>query len=320
MIGVGILVMVLATPACSTATGTSPSAAATAWSSPTKIPPASPAAEASVYGISCPTDSLCTAVDENGAGHTWQDGRWSGTQPVPAGGSLTAVSCPTTTKCVAVSSGGNSAIYDGRFWSRAPAVGPAASYRISCPSAEFCAAVGDSGTPGGPNTVATFDGDSWSTSVLPSAGVSDRLFDVSCATNSFCVAIDLDGISLTYDGRTWSPHRAPALRGATSVSCPVRSFCMAVGPSAYSTFDGNGWSGPKSIPDFTSAFVPDVSCATPQRCTVVGLNGESVQWRSGAWSMRTSVFAGEFLATVAISCPTPQFCMTVNSRGTAAHT
>ncbi len=273
-----------------------------------------------MYGISCPTDSLCAAVDEKGAAHIWRAGRWSSAEPVPAGGSLTAVSCPTVKECVTVSSGGNSAIYDGRSWSMGPAVGPAASYRISCPTTDFCAAVGASGTPGGPNAVATFDGDSWSTEVLPSAGISGRLFDVSCPTSSFCVAIDLDGSSLTYDGRMWSLRRAPALRGTSSVSCPVRSFCMAVGPSAYSTFDGKGWSESKSIPDLPSAFVPDVSCATPHSCTVVGLSGESVRWRSGAWSTPTSVFTGEFLATVAISCPTPQFCMTVNSRGTAAHT
>lgn len=320
MIGVGLVAMVIAASACSAGNGTPPSPAATSWTRATMIQPTSASEEISVYGISCPTDSLCTAVDENGAAHTWHAGRWSATTPVPAGGSLTAVSCPTATECVAVSSSGNSAIYDGRSWSRAPAVGPAASYRISCPTTDFCAAVGDSGRPGGPNAVATFDGDSWSTEMLSSAEVSDRLFDVSCPTSSFCVAIDLDGSSLTYDGRRWSLHRAPALQGTTSVSCPVKSFCMAVGPSAYSTFDGKGWSEPKSIPDNPSAFVPDVSCATPHSCTVVGLNGESVQWRSGAWSIPTSVFTGEFLATVAISCPTPQFCMTVNSRGTAAHT
>lgn len=318
MIVVGLVATALAASACSAGTGTPPSAAA--WTGATRIQSTSPSEETSVYGISCPTDSLCTAVDENGAAHTWRDGSWSGPQPVPAGGSLTAVSCPTAKECVAVSSGGGSAIYDDRSWSRAPAVGPAATYRISCPTTDFCAAVGDSTVPGGPNTIATFDGESWSTRVLPSSGVSDRLFDVSCPTSAFCVAIDLDGSALTYDGATWSAHRAPGLRGTTSVSCAVRSFCLAVGPSAYSTFDGTRWSGAKPIPDFTSAFVPDVSCATPHSCTVVGLNGESVQWRGGAWSMPTSVFTGEFLATVAISCPTPRFCMTVNSRGTAAHT
>ena len=110
------------------------------------------------------------------------------------------------------------------------------------------------------------------------------------------------------------------MRRATSISCPVRSFCMAVGADGYSTFDGKGWSKPTSIPEFPSAFVPEVSCGSSHSCTIIGLNGESSQWSGGSWSAPVSAFTGEFLGTVAVSCASARFCMAVNSRGTAAHT
>jgi hypothetical protein len=325
VIAVGLLIA-LSASACSTTAGTTPSEASgatTTWSSATQIQPTPSSEELSAYGVSCPTDSFCTAVGENGAAHVWRDRSWSNAVPVPAGGTLTSVACPTEVHCVAVSAAGNSSTYDNGSWLPARPVGPAGIYRISCPTSDFCAAVGDSGSPGGPNTVATYDGSSWSTTVLPvpsSAGISDRLFDVSCATPSFCVAIDLDGSALVYQGRTWSPDRGPAMRGASSVSCPVRSFCMAVASGGYSTFDGTTWSRPIPVPGLQSAFVPDVSCPSTHSCTVVGLNGESSQWRNGNWSSPTSVFTGEFLSTVVVSCATPEFCMAVNNRGTAAHT
>jgi hypothetical protein len=325
VIRVGAVALALGATGCSTPAGTEPAGHSTAgasWSTATRIQPTPTPEEVSLYGISCPTDSFCVAVDENGAAHLWQGGSWSKAQPVPAGGTLDSVSCPTVRHCVTVS-GGNSSTFDGRSWSEGQAVGPSATYEISCPTADFCAAVGASGTPGGPKTVATFDGRSWSTTVLParsSGAVSDRLFDVSCPTISFCIAVDLDGSALTYDGRAWSPNRGPAMRDTTSVSCPTTTFCMAVGQGGYSTFDGKAWSAPKRVPQFQSALFPEVSCAAANSCTVIGLNGESSQWRDGSWSTPVSVFTGEFLGTVAISCATPSFCMAVSSRGTAAHT
>ncbi len=326
---VGLVALTAATAACSPPAPSGSAPSTTAWNMPAQVEPAATSDDASVYGVSCPTDRFCAAVDESGSALYWQGTKWSNPQPVHAGGTLTSVSCPTSTQCVAISAGGTSSAYDGQSWSPALTVGPAGTYRISCPTIHFCAAVGDSGTQGGPNTVGTFDGTSWSTSVIPSspgrsqassAAVSDRLFDVSCPTSRFCVAIDLDGSALIYDGTTWSRTRGPAMRGATSVSCPASSFCMSVGPSDYSTFDGKDWSKPTSISGFESSFVPDVSCASNGSCRAVGLNGESSEWRGGAWSTPTSVFGGEFLATVSISCATSRFCMAVNSRGTAAHT
>jgi hypothetical protein len=323
--GVGVVAVALAASACSAPAGTAPAGAptTTVWTEAAQIQPAPPSEEISDYGVSCPTSSSCIAVDENGAAHSWRGGHWSPAEPVPAGGTLTTVSCPTVVHCVAVSSDGNASTFDARSWSPGRPIGPAATYRVSCPTADFCAAVGASGTPGGPKAVTTFDGSSWSTTVSPPnppASVGDRLSDVSCPTTSSCIAVDLDGSALTYDGTSWSPNRGPALRGTTSVSCPTPSFCMAVGQGGYSTFSRGRWSAPSAVPGFQSAFFPDVSCASAHSCTVIGLNGESSQWRGGSWSAPVAVFTGEFLGTVAISCATTRFCMAVNSRGTAAHT
>ena len=53
---------------------------------------------------------------------------------------------------------------------------------------------------------------------------------VSCPTVRFCVAVDLSGTVVLYDGKSWSRPVSvdPAGGGCTSISCPTTSFCAAV--------------------------------------------------------------------------------------------
>jgi hypothetical protein len=77
-----------------------------------------------------------------------------------------------------------------------------------------------------------FNGSAWS----PPADVdgSHTLNSVSCASRSFCVAVDQQGDALTFNGRSWSaPARIAGPNGElVSVSCAARAFCVAVGDAA----------------------------------------------------------------------------------------
>ena len=288
------------------------------WSAPVQVQPNG--LPSSLYGVSCPTTTFCAAVDESGFALFWHAGKWSRPQSVGAGGTLTSVSCPTNTRCFAISLSGNAAIYNRQSWSHPSPVGPAGTYRLSCPSVTFCAAVGASGTAGASSTLATFDGRSWSTQQVPGSGAhNDRLLDVSCASPKFCMAVNLDGHALTFNGQRWSNTTGTGPKGMTSVSCTSKSFCLAVTDAgAYVTFDGKRWSAPRDIPGFGAAFAYSISCSSTMRCTVIGLSGMTVNWEGGHWSKPDRVFPGIDSATVAISCAPPDTCMAVNSNGTAS--
>jgi len=309
-------VITIMASACSTTTN-SVATGGTTWSAPVRV---ESNGSSSLYGVSCPTAVSCIAVDENGSALFWHDRMWSSSEPVGAGGTLTSISCPSTSFCVTVSAGGTAVKYDGHSWSSAAPVGPAATYKVSCPTITFCAAVGASGTSGAPNTVATFNGDTWSSQLASGAGgLKDRFLDVSCATPEFCVAVNLDGKTLVWDSQAWSNVPGGGPQGMISVSCPSTTVCLAITNSgAYAVFDGRSWSASADIPNFATAFAYSVSCASTVRCTALGLGGMAVSWQQGRWSAPVRVFPGTFSATVALSCVAPDICTAINSKGESA--
>ena len=95
-------------------------------------------------------------------------------------------------------------------------------------------------------------GTNWS---LTSTGLRYSGFttSVSCATSSFCVAVDQTGSMAVYNGSRWTDRPlagVPNGVGLVSVSCPSVRFCMAVddqnGLYASGTYVWNGTSwGPR---------------------------------------------------------------------------
>jgi len=291
------------------------------WSTPVRIePPSLSSSDSSIYGVSCPNANFCAAVDARGYALFWDNGMWSRPQPVGAGGTLTSVSCPTTTHCIALSAGGKAVLFSGRAWSLPKSIGPVGTYKLSCPTVTFCAFVSAGGSVGAAITIGIYNGRSWATQQIPSDGAhNDRILDVSCATPRFCIAANLNGHSLTFDGRRWVTTSGTGPIGMISVSCGAVSRCIAVTDAGtYATFDGSRWSDTRAIPDFAGAFGYSVSCSSTTRCTAIGLNGRVVNWQSGRWSKTFQVFPGGELATVDVSCSPQGGCMAVDSKGDAA--
>jgi hypothetical protein len=86
--------------------------------------------------------------------------------------------------------GGNTLTYNGSSWTAPANLDGNALTSVSCPSASFCAAVGDSGD------ALTYNGSSWTNSTGVYGGSEGA--SVSCTSSSFCVATDAHGNAMIY--------------------------------------------------------------------------------------------------------------------------
>ncbi len=138
----------------------------------------------------------------------------------------------------------------------------------------------------------TFNGASWS---KPSAiDPGTYLQAVSCASASFCVAIDRKGNALTFNGSTWSapvnadPNGLTMGEGGISwpvVSCPASDFCAAVDGATGNvvTFDGRSWTAPvnidakaaKSVSGSVLIFLMSASCQSATFCVAGDSTGSA---------------------------------------------
>ena len=159
--------------------------------------------------------------------------------------------------------------------------GPAFFSGVSCPSVNYCMAVGD---------LHEAVSESWNGLTWSAHHLADRLGDqvtdfrgVSCASNSMCIAVgyaseigsNVPVRSALWNGTTWSAGTEPGV--ATSVSCPSVTACVAVGAGGAgggyaASWDGKTWSvAPVPLPAgaVLQSFGP-VSCSSAVACTAIG--------------------------------------------------
>lgn len=188
---------------------------------------------------------------------------------------------------------------------------------ISCPSTTFCAQLDASGN------VSRFDGSDWTTSqpvdqALYAGGGTPLAEAVSCASETFCVAIDtVDGASPSYaqvfDGATWTEPTSMDPHVVKGISCVRASFCVAVDGSGNAvTFDGSSWSAPVSVTSTASLLA--VSCASSSWCLAVG-GGQHAHdafvYDAGSWA--PSPGASKILLNH-VSCVSDTWCMATGGR------
>ncbi len=168
-----------------------------------------------------------------------------------------------------------------------------------------------------PTTVAGSSTSGWSTprQIDPNAaGVY-----VSCASASFCTAVDSDGYAVAYNGTSWSAPTNVHAGDFLSVSCASASFCAAVNLNNVFTFNGT-WSGPTLI-DFWGD-LNSVSCASASFCMAVDNFGNTLAYNGASWTMSTSssgiLCHGNILCDlISVSCPSATFCAAVDGAGYA---
>jgi hypothetical protein len=181
---------------------------------------------------------------------------------------------------------------------------------LSCPSAQFCAALDTGGS------AAMYINGKWHAPILVDPTGED-VTALSCSSASFCIAMDPYGPALRWNGKQWSrPTKIHFL--PTSVSCVSAHFCLAVSSTGESSsFNGAVWTTPKLIgPDFADWH--SVSCASASFCDAVGDGGFRApgivaQYRNGTWQRVQTIDHDNPLWVV--SCPTTRFCAVATNNG-----
>lgn len=275
-------------------TSSNPSGGTAAWTV-TSVDGATP-----IYSVSCPSVNLCVGLGEGANVVTSRNptggaSAWTVTN-LETDTYLISVSCPSTHLCVAVDDIGNVAI------SRNPAGGPrgrpatwtftggAAPGIMSCPTISFCVA-------------ADFDG-GVVTSNNPTGGQAAwrltrmkgayRIYDLSCASASLCVAVE---------------GEAPASDSPVDLNSPTSGNVVAS-----SNPTGGAW----TVTNVDgSNFLHGVSCPSFQMCVAVDNVGNVITSSKptggkAAWRV-TNVDGRNSLSGV--SCPSSTFCVAVDDMG-----
>ena len=261
-----------------------------AWSAPVRINNGTN----ELNGVSCASALFCAAVGSDGPhprngnrasdailfdGTSW--GEPTDTSAFAKFGVVTplSVSCASSSLCVETKvddEGGFGLLgFNGSGWGAMPGAPTEDNPSVSCPTDSFCMLVEGSPVRSFAH-FATFNGTSWSAPVETSD--LDGLVKVSCASATFCVALDTTGRALTYDGGSWSaPSSAIDPNGVSSLSCPSSSFCAAVdGAGDVVTYDGHAWSAPVNIDGTTNGGLVSVSCRSASFCVAIDAAGNAL--------------------------------------------
>jgi hypothetical protein len=297
--------------------------------------PASLPSPATPTGVSCASEALCVAVDEQGDALITSDPaaptpKWEAT-PIDTGGEgppLSAVSCAPGGPCVAVDRHGN-AFVDQRpgssSWSHTTIEHGAHLTGVSCASASLCVAVDEAGdvwsnTDSGLGvwTPAHFGSEhSWS-------AVSCSPPSSAAPTRAVCVAVDAAGELLASEDPTggasaWHMQKLDP-QALAAVSCASTSECVAVdaGGRALASADPSSATATWSLtPADGGEALGAVSCAPSGLCAAVGAHGEAPASDDATsplpgWAQQ-SVDAGQTLTGV--SCLDGGFCVALDAAG-----
>jgi hypothetical protein len=286
---------------------TDPTAATPTWSTAEPID-----ASGSPTGVSCPSTSLCVAVDDNGNAVITTDPTaatptWSTAKQIDPGQEPTGVSCASTALCVAVDNNGNEVTSTNPTaptptWSTAKQIDAATMTgggflaQVSCPSTSLCVstqAEGDAVVTSNPTALSP----AWSSP--DSIDTGHLLIGLSCTamSTSFCVATDNYGnvwvTNNPSDPSAWST--SVNVGGGSGVSCASTSLCVAIGGAAgkglgdaaiSSDPTANAWSAGSPIDGNPLA---SISCPSTSLCVAIDLAGNAVVGHGSGVAQPTSI-------------------------------
>ena len=238
---------------------------------------------------------------------------WSAPAQITFSGFLVSVSCPSANFCAAVDNNGDLLTFDGTTWSAPQAIDPSHDNQFSSLVSVSCPSANFCAAVDDNGNVVTFDGSTWGAPQAVDPGGS--LVSVSCPSANFCAAVDDNGNVVTYDGSAWGAPQAvdPNGAGLYSVSCPSSNFCAAVDYNGnVVTYDGSAWGAPQAIAPYGDNLY-SVSCSSANFCVATDNNGNVLTFDGTTWSAPQTVDPGGSLNSV--SCPSSNFCAAVDYDG-----
>jgi hypothetical protein len=144
---------------------------------------------------------------------------------------------------------------------------------------------------------------------------NEPISSVSCPVKKFCVALD-ENFASTYNGKKWSAA-VDTSEDLVSVSCTSATFCVAVDENGGAeTYNGKKW----SIPETVAPAVPlvSVSCASASFCAAVSYEGDAITYDGKKWSAPAVIDSGSYPdEPVSVSCASSTFCVAVDVAGRA---
>jgi hypothetical protein len=174
--------------------------------------------------------------------------------------------------------------------------------KVSCATDTYCLATNRAGD------VRLFDGSAWST--LPSPPSITQLFDVDCATTSFCVAAGVAGPAQTrvwkWNGTAWSaPLGSTSANGWVRVACPAVNNCVMTGNPITGKFDGTTVTATNSLSDEGD----DLACVSTTECFAGRFGTGHWAYDGSSWADATATSNGQTLQTYPVGCAkTGTFC------------
>jgi hypothetical protein len=347
-----VLCVAVDTNSDSVVTSINPTGGAAAWKV-TKLPAAT-----NLKDLSCPSPSMCVGIggdatvvtsrNPTGGATAWTAVKVAGL-PVcgPRGeGSLscglTGVSCPTETFCAAVDTVGN------LITSRNPS-GGAASWNVSrlgklLTGLEYPGQLSDV-ICGGPELCVLLGANDIVTSSTPTAGVAGwklthltrpdhYLTAVSCASSTFCVAVDQFGDVITSSNpaggaAAWIttnvegvPVDDPNAQGVplSDVSCPTSSLCVAIDSgNVVTSSNPTGGAAAWAMANVDSSNdVQGMSCPTINLCVAVDhfsnvVTSTNPTGEATTWTV-TNLSGSGVSSLSSIYCPSSQLCIAVGDQ------
>ena len=156
--------------------------------------------------------------------------------------------------------------------------------------------------------------------VVPRVDGTNWLVSVSCPSVGFCMAVDVAGNAVAFDGSSWQtpvsidPPTNTHSNTLRAVSCSSASFCVAVDAAGQAVYYRNGiWSSPTDIDGTTH--LTSVACPSSTFCVAGDYKGYALVYNGSSWNPAQVTNGG--VRIVSVSCPSLSFCMTVDASGAA---
>jgi hypothetical protein len=218
-------------------------------------------------------------------------------------------------------------VWDGTSWSIQASANTSPTedndlFSVSCLSAISCVAVGEVYNGQWLQTlIQVWDGSTWTIQASENSSTTEinYLFDVSCLSGTFCVAVGAfmrggwnQPMAQVWDGSSWTMQSIPTFSPTEDnyvegLSCVSASMCVAVGAHSINggtvyqpmiqVWDGSNWSiQPSPSNSLTeNNYLWSVSCVSVSSCVAVGNYYVGIWartlvevWDGNTWTIQSS--------------------------------